>query len=70
MIIIVIAAIITAVIVFKLLLPLLGQMVGVVFGGLILVGAIALCVAFPPMIIFIIIAGFVIADTKKSKEEK
>mgnify|MGYP000922277168 FL=1 len=51
MIIVVIAGIILAVVMFKLLLPLLGEMVGVIIGGLLLLGAIALCVAFPPIII-------------------
>jgi hypothetical protein len=70
MIIFVIAAIIIAVIVFKLLLPLLGEMIGVVIGGVLLIGAIALCVAFPPIIILFLIVGFVIAGNKKSKEKQ
>ncbi|MBH3426329.1 hypothetical protein [Pseudomonas alkylphenolica] len=69
MIIVAIAAIIVAVIVFKLLLPLLGEMIGVIIGGALLIGAIALCVAFPPVIILFLIAGFVIAGNKKSKEK-
>lgn len=69
MIIVVIAAIILAVIVFKMLLPLLGEMIGVIIGGVLLLGAIALCVAFPPLIIVFLIVGFVIAGNKKSKEE-
>ena len=38
MIIVVIAGIILAVVMFKLLLPLLGEMVGVIIGGLLLLG--------------------------------
>jgi hypothetical protein len=69
MIIVVIAAIILAVVVFKLLLPLLGEMIGVIIGGVLLLCAIALCVAFPPIIILFLIVGFIIAGNKKSKEE-
>ncbi|WP_421523356.1 hypothetical protein [Pseudomonas yamanorum] len=70
MIIVAIAALIIAVIVFKLLLPLLGEMIGVVMGGVLLIGAIALCVAFPPIIILFIIIGFVMAGNKKSKDKQ
>ncbi|PAA15345.1 hypothetical protein CJU81_03945 [Pseudomonas fragi] len=70
MIIIGIAAIVVAVIAFKLLLPLLGEMIGVVVGGVLLIGAIALCVAFPPIIILFLIVGLVIAGNKKSKDKQ
>jgi hypothetical protein len=70
MIIVAIAALIIAVIVFKLLLPLLGEMIGVIMGGVLLIGAIALCVAFPPIIILFIIIGFVMAGNKKSKDKQ
>lgn len=69
MIIVVIAGIILAVVMFKLLLPLLGEMVGVIIGGLLLLGAIALCVAFPPIIILFLIIGFIIAGNKKTKNK-
>jgi len=55
---------------FKLLLPLLGEMVGVIIGGLLLLGAIALCVAFPPIIILFLIIGFIIAGNKKTKDKQ
>jgi hypothetical protein len=61
--------IILAVVVFKLLLPLFGEMIGVIIGGVLLLGAIALCVAFPPIIILFLIVGFVIAGNKKTKDE-
>lgn len=67
MIVVVIAAIVVAVIVFKLLLPLLGEMIGLVIGGALLIGGIALCVAFPPVIILFLIVGLIIAGNKKSK---
>jgi hypothetical protein len=70
MVIVAIAALIIAVIVFKLLLPLLGEMIGVVIGGALLIGAVALCVAFPPIIILFIIIGFVMAGNKKSKDKQ
>lgn len=70
MIIVVIAAIFVAVIVFKLLLPLLGEMIGLVIGGALLIGGIALCVAFPPVIILCLIVGLIIAGNKKSKGEQ
>lgn len=70
MIIIGIAAIVVAVIAFKLLLPLLGEMIGVVVGGVLLIGAIALCVTFPPIIIIFLIVGFVIVGNKKSKDKQ
>ncbi|AQY66668.1 MULTISPECIES: hypothetical protein [Pseudomonas] len=70
MIIVVIAGIILAVVMFKLLLPLLGEMVGVIIGGLLLLGAIALCVAFPPIIILFLIIGFIIAGNKKTKDKQ
>ncbi|RWA29388.1 hypothetical protein DJ028_00465 [Pseudomonas veronii] len=70
MIIVVIAGIILAVIMFKLLLPLLGEMVGVIIGGLLLLGAIALCVAFPPIIILFLIIGFIVAGNKKTKDKQ
>ena len=70
MIIVVIAGIILAVAMFKLLLPLLGEMVGVIIGGLLLLGAIALCVAFPPIIILFLIIGFIIAGNKKTKDKQ
>ncbi|MFV3015347.1 hypothetical membrane protein [Pseudomonas veronii 1YdBTEX2] len=70
MIIVVIAGIILAVVMFKLLLPLLGEMVGVIIGGLLLLGAIALCVAFPPIIILFLIIGFIIAANKKTKDKQ
>ncbi|MCT9825844.1 hypothetical protein HXW90_16390 [Pseudomonas sp. Y39-6] len=70
MIIVVIAGIILAVVMFKLLLPLLGEMVGVIIGGLLLLGAIALCVAFPPIIILFLIIGFIVAGNKKTKDKQ
>ena len=70
MIIVVIVGIILAVVMFKLLLPLLGEMVGVIIGGLLLLGAIALCVAFPPIIILFLIIGFIIAGNKKTKDKQ
>lgn len=70
MIIVVIAGIILAVVMFKLLLPLLGEMVGVIIGGLLLLCAIALCVAFPPIIILFLIIGFIIAGNKKTKDKQ
>ncbi len=70
MIIVVIAGIILAVVMFKLLLPLLGEMVGVIIGGLLLLGAIALCVAFPPIIILFLIIGLIIAGNKKTKDKQ
>ncbi|WP_046383607.1 hypothetical protein [Pseudomonas veronii] len=70
MIIVVIVGIILAVVMFKLLLPLLGEMVGVIIGGLLLLGAIALCVAFPPIIILFLIIGFIVAGNKKTKDKQ
>lgn len=70
MIIVVIAGIILAVVMFKLLLPLLGEMVGVIIGGLLLLGAIALCVAFPPIIVLFLIIGFIVAGNKKTKDKQ
>ncbi|WP_439821220.1 hypothetical protein ACSPX5_06540 [Pseudomonas sp. HLG18] len=67
MVIVVIAAIVLAIVVFKMLLPLLGEMIGVVIGGVLLLGAIALCVAFPPIIILFLFVGIVMAGNKKSK---
>lgn len=70
MIIVVIAGIIIAIIAFKLLLPLLGEMIGVIIGCALLLGAIALCVAFPPLFFVLLIAGLFIAGNKKAKDKQ
>lgn len=64
------AAIVVAVSALKLLLQLLGEMIGLVIGGVLISGEIALCVVFPPIIILFLIVGFVVASNKKSKDNQ
>ena len=68
MIIVIIAGIILAIIVFKLLLPLIGEMIGVIAAGALFLGAIALCVAFPPLFFLLIFVALVAYAKNKSKE--
>jgi low affinity Fe/Cu permease len=67
----IIAGIILAIIVFKLILPLIGNIIGIIIGAVIFFGAIALCIAFPPLFIILIVIGFFIyaSNSKGEKNE-
>lgn len=69
MIFLIIAGIILAIIAFKIILPLIGNIIGVIIGVVIIFGAIALCFAFPPLFVILIIIGIFIYASN-SKEDK
>ena len=69
MIFLILAGVILAIIALKLILPLIGKIISTIIGVVIFFGAIAICIAFPPLFVILIVIGIFIYASN-SKEEK
>lgn len=67
---IVIGVILAIVVIFALLKPLAnlaGEMIGLIIAGAVIIGVIALCVVFPPLIIVAVVLGIIFSQKGKQK---
>lgn len=70
MIFLIIAGIVLAILVLKLILPLMGEALGIVIAGVLIFSAIALCIAFPPLLLVLICIGIFIALSNSKSKKK